>query len=147
MNTQTVIQQVEWEAARVTLLAIRVAVFVEEQGVPVELEQDQHDQRAIHLLASDRDGRPVGTARLLANGQIGRMAVLPAWRKLGIGRAMLRQLMELAAAQGLCSVFLHAQCQAEPFYSRLGFVAEGEVFEDAGIPHRCMRAPTRLDCR
>lgn len=144
---ETVIQQVDWEARQATLLAIRVAVFVDEQGVPPELEHDEHDRRAIHLLASNHEGRPVGTARLLTDGHIGRMAVLPAWRNRGIGTAMLRRLLQIAAGQGLSSVFLHAQCQAEPFYARLGFTAKGGVFQDAGIPHRCMRAPTGLNCR
>jgi len=144
---QTMIQQVDWETRRATLLAIRIAVFVEEQGVPAELEHDQHDLEAVHLLATDGDGHAVGTARLLADGHIGRMAVLPAWRHQGIGTAMLHRLMRIAADQGRPSVFLHAQCQAEPFYARLGFVADGGVFDDAGIPHRCMRAPTDLDSR
>jgi predicted GNAT family N-acyltransferase len=135
-----VIAQVDWNQKKPVLLAIRFAVFVDEQGVPAELEQDALDPDAIHLLATSQVGEPVATARMLADGHIGRMAVLPGWRRRGIGAAMLRRLIEIASAQGRREVFLHAQCQAEPFYRRLGFVAEGEEFQDAGISHRRMRA-------
>jgi predicted GNAT family N-acyltransferase len=134
-----IIRQVAWDAGKNDLLAIRNAVFVDEQGVPAELEHDAHDRHAIHLLATTQDGRPVATARMLDDGHIGRMAVLPEWRNRGIGSAVLQELIRMAAAQGHDSVFLHAQCAAEPFYGHLGFSAEGGIFEDAGIPHRCMR--------
>jgi predicted GNAT family N-acyltransferase len=138
-----VIRQVTWDSHEAELYRIRHVVFVVEQGVPVELERDAHDPQALHLLALTADGRPVGTARMLADGHIGRMAVLRAWRNQGIGSALLERLVQLARQQGRSSVFLHAQCQAEPFYARLGFVAEGAVFQDAGIDHRCMRLPLR----
>ena len=128
-----------WRTSREDLLRIRYAVFVDEQGVPAELEQDAHDQDALHLLAVSADGEGVGTARMLPDGHIGRMAVLPAWRGRGIGTALLRALLDAARQMGRHEVFLHAQCRAEPFYQRLGFVAEGEIFDDAGIDHRCMR--------
>ncbi|MGB5200693.1 MAG: GNAT family N-acetyltransferase, partial [Sedimenticolaceae bacterium] len=134
------IAQVDWNQKRSVLLAIRFAVFVDEQGVPAELEQDSRDPDAIHLLASSQAGEPVATARLLPDGHIGRMAVMPGWRRRGIGAAMLRRLIEIAAAQGRRQVFVNAQCRAEPFYRRLGFIAEGEEFQDAGISHRRMRA-------
>ena len=136
----TVIAQVDWNQKKPVLLAIRFAVFVDEQGVPPELEQDARDPDAIHLLATSQVGEPIATARMLADGHIGRMAVLPDWRRRGVGAALLRRLIEIASAQGRREVFLHAQCQAEPFYRRLGFVAEGEEFQDAGISHRRMRA-------
>jgi len=136
----TVIAQVDWNQKKPVLLAIRFAVFVDEQGVPPELEQDARDPDAIHLLATSQVGEPIATARMLADGHIGRMAVLPDWRRRGVGAALLRRLIEIASAQGRREVFLHAQCQAEPFYRRLGFVAEGEEFQDAGISNRRMRA-------
>ncbi|MGD8957429.1 MAG: GNAT family N-acetyltransferase [Chromatiaceae bacterium] len=135
-----VITQVDWNQKKLELLTIRFAVFVDEQGVPAELEQDDRDPGAIHLLVTSQAGEPIATARMLADGQIGRMAVLPDWRRRGIGAAMLRRLVAIASAQGRREVFLHAQCQAEPFYRRLGFIAEGEEFQDAGISHRLMRA-------
>ena len=132
------ILRTDWARHRAELMAIRHRVFVEEQGVPVELEHDAHDASALHLLAL-ADGDPVGTARMLADGHIGRMAVLPGWRRHGIGTEMLRELVAVAAERGLTGPFLHAQCTAIPFYRRLGFVPEGGVFEDAGIEHRLMR--------
>lgn len=131
------ISLIDWEQGRSSLLRIRHEVFVEEQGVPVELEHDAQDRDARHLLVSI-DGQPVATARMLADGHIGRMAVLREWRRRGIGTAMLRRLIGLARADGLVEVVLNAQVVAEPFYQGLGFDARGGLFEDAGIAHRQM---------
>ena len=137
--TEIRIEQVDWGDYKEQLLEIRYQVFVEEQGVPLELEHDTYDADAIHLLVINRTGDAVATARLLAGGHIGRMAVLPQWRNRGIGTALLRQLLDIATLQGVSSVILHAQCRAVAFYERLGFVAEGPVFKDAGIDHQSMR--------
>lgn len=136
---------VDWHLQQQQLLAIRIAVFVDEQGVPAQMEHDQHDAVAIHLLATVDGGTPVATARLLPDGHIGRMAVLKDWRGQGIGTAMLRALTGIARRNGHDSVFLHAQCQAEAFYARLGFRSEGGVFDDAGIDHRRMTLPLGQD--
>jgi predicted GNAT family N-acyltransferase len=132
------VNPVTWDDTRDTLLGIRFKVFVEEQGVPPELEADTLDAHARHLLVRNPQGQAVATARLLDDGHIGRMAVLAGYRGKGIGTRMLRQLLWMAEEAGLPRVHLNAQCNAERFYQRLGFVAEGEVFEDAGIPHRRM---------
>ncbi len=132
------IEQVAWGSAGNALLAIRHAVFVIEQGVPAELEHDADDADALHLLVRDDSGTAIATARLLRNGHIGRMAVLPAWRGRGIGRALMQHLIRHAEHRGLEQLFLHAQCQAEPFYRRFGFVAQGDVFDEAGIAHQTM---------
>jgi predicted GNAT family N-acyltransferase len=129
---------VDWSRHRKDLLAIRYTVFVGEQGVPIELERDEYDERALHLLVTDPDGQPIGTARMLPEGHVGRMAVLPAWRKQGIGSAMLRELIRIAGENGIDRLFLNAQCEAEAFYRRLGFSSEGGIFVDAGIDHRRM---------
>lgn len=117
---------------------IRETVFVQEQSVPLELEWDEYDEHAYHLLAFDGD-TAVATARLLANGKIGRMAVLPEWRNQGIGSALLKHLVGKASQYRLPQVQLSAQATAIPFYERQGFVVCSEVYEDAGIPHRDMR--------
>ena len=127
-----------WTAARDELRAIREAVFIEEQKVPRELEWDGLDDTAVHVLARAADGRPIGTARMLADGRIGRMAVLATWRGRGVGSALLRALLAVAQERGL-SPYLEAQTHAIPFYERFGFRAHGPVFDDAGIPHRHMR--------
>ena len=121
-----------------TVLAIRRIVFIEEQGVSVEEEVDGKDGEAIHLLAVDAEGAPIGTARMLANGHIGRMAVLPKWRGRGVGSAMLKRLLATARRRQLPTPFLNAQVSAVNFYRRLGFETQGEEFMDAGIRHRRM---------
>lgn len=134
-----VVRPADWKRERRQLLGIRFAVFVDEQGVPPELEPDDNDADACHVLATIRDGESIGTARLLMNGHIGRMAVLAHARRQGVGSALLQHLVEVARERGLQQVFLHAQLKAMPFYARHGFVAHGPVFDDAGIDHRAMR--------
>jgi len=125
------------------LRAVRETVFVQEQRVPVELELDELDPRSRHVLARDRDGRAIGTARLTPEGRIGRMAVLREWRGSGVGSALLHALLRLAREDGRDGVALNAQVEAIPFYARHGFVAQGERFMEAGIEHQAMRL--RLD--
>lgn len=128
-----------FERDRRDLLAVREAVFVVEQRVPPELEVDDDDPRSIHVIARDPDGRPIGTGRLTPDGRIGRMAVLREWRGRGVGSAILRSLIETARQRGAAELTLSSQVAAEPFYAGFGFVAEGEPYDDAGIPHRTMR--------
>jgi len=137
-RTDFTLAQLTFAEARPAIEAIRRQVFIEEQQVPEELEWDGLDEDALHLLVTAGDGTPVATARLLSNGHIGRMAVLPRWRGQGAGAAMLQRLLEMARAQQLPRVFLNAQISAEGFYARAGFHSEGETFMDAGIPHKRM---------
>jgi predicted GNAT family N-acyltransferase len=135
-----------WPADAATLASIRRRVFVEEQGVPAELEWDGRDADCAHVLALvNRD--PVGTGRLMPTGKIGRLAVLASSRRHGVGSRMLRRLTELARERGLREVYLHAQVSALPFYAAHGFVAEGPEFEEAGIAHRRMRLALAADPR
>jgi predicted GNAT family N-acyltransferase len=134
---------VTWATGREDLMAVRFAVFVDEQGVPPALEADADDDRALHLLARTPAGIGIGTARLLPNGHIGRMAVLPDWRRRGIGGRLLDGAITAARRLGLHEARLHAQCHAIGFYARHGFRAEGPVFVEAGIDHRLMRLPLR----
>lgn len=113
-------------------------MFVVEQRVPEELEWDELDERAYHVLATSEAGDAVGTGRLNLDGRIGRMAVLREWRGRGVGSAILQALLALAAKEGCTSVRLHAQVQALEFYRRFGFRATGPQFDEAGIPHRTM---------
>jgi predicted GNAT family N-acyltransferase len=129
---------VRWRKKEGVLADIRRRVFVEEQGVPPELEWDGRDASARHVLALTDPGEPVGCGRLLANGHIGRLAVLPALRRRGIGGALLEALVAHARARGRRKVFLHAQVRAVPFYREHGFRPAGPVFLDAGILHRYM---------
>lgn len=132
------IRQAIWPEDRELLRQVREPVFVEEQGVPLEMEWDDDDIMAFHLVALDGLQQPIGTARLLGNGQIGRMAVLSEWRKQGIGAALLARLLQQAEITGQPKLFLHAQTEAEGFYAKAGFTAVGRVFHEADIPHRKM---------
>jgi predicted GNAT family N-acyltransferase len=129
----------DWEYDQDWLRRIRSEVFVSEQGVPEHLEWDGKDRTALHLIAEDRNGKVIGTARLLRDGRIGRMAVVASRRRSGIGSALLTRLLDIARHEHLPEVHLHAQCDAVAFYQRFGFEAEGDVFEEAGIPHQAMR--------
>lgn len=119
---------------------VRTEVFIEEQDVSQEEEWDGLDDQCLHVLALDDNDDPVGTARLLPEGKIGRMAVLKPWRGKGVGAAMLELLMQEAESRGFAVVRLAAQVHAMPFYEKFGFTAYGEEFMDAGIPHYWMKA-------
>ena len=146
MSEPLEIRVADWPADADTVASIRRRVFVEEQGVPAELEWDGRDPECAHVLALvNRD--PVGTGRLLPTGKIGRLAVLASSRRHGVGSRLLRRLTELARERGLPEVHLHAQVSALPFYAAHGFVAEGREFEEAGIAHRRMRLALAADPR
>src|SRR5688572_16146251 len=132
------IELMSWEQARAHASPIRFTVFVEEQGVPFEIELDEYDPLSVHAVVFDQ-GKPVATGRLLPDGHIGRMAVLKEWRGRGIGALMLTRLIERAKARGDREVVLSAQIHAAPFYAAHGFVAHGEEYMEAGIRHQEMR--------
>jgi predicted GNAT family N-acyltransferase len=122
-------------------LGLRHEVFVVEQGVPAELEMDELDRLATHLVAI-RAGQVVGTLRILEEGavaKIGRVAVLAALRRTGIGARLMQRAVESISGKGFSEIVLHAQVSVQSFYQRLGYVAEGDVFDEAGIPHVAMR--------
>jgi len=119
-------------------MRVREAVFVMEQGVPLEIERDEWDACSDHALAFAADGRAVATGRLLPDGHVGRMAVLPGWRKRGVGGAILNALLERARERGMRRIVLNAQTHAAPFYARHGFRSFGDEFMEAGIPHVAM---------
>ena len=122
--------------------ALRTRVFVDEQGVPPEIEQDAADATAVHVLSRDGSGRVVATGRLLVHGRtagIGRMAADAAVRGRGHGAAVLAELHRQAVLRGVTEIELHAQLTARGFYERAGYVAVGEEYEEAGIAHVTMR--------
>jgi predicted GNAT family N-acyltransferase len=123
-----------WDADRQVLERIRREVFVREQGIPESEEWDGEDAASVHVLAT-LNREPVGTGRLNPAGKIGRIAVMSGTRGRGIGTRILRCLILEARRHGIREPYLHAQVQAVPFYERLGFSREGEVFDEAGIPH------------
>jgi len=134
-------------AEREAVFAIRMTVFVEEQGVPPEEELDAYDVTASHFLVRRTpDTGPagiVGTARLLdkghGTGKIGRVAILREHRGKGLGALLMQRVEQDAKAAGYTELILEAQCYAIPFYEKLGYTAEGDIFLDCDIEHRLMR--------
>lgn len=128
-----------WHDLQKLASPLRTEVFVDEQKVPAEMEWDEDDKTALHCVAVNRMGMPLATGRLLQHApgvaRIGRMAVKKPMRGSDLGRRVLQALMDAARARGDQQVLLHAQCSAEGFYQRSGFVPHGAVFEEAGIAH------------
>lgn len=123
------------------LYALRHAVFVDEQCVPVEEERDAADDTADHVVAV-LDGAVVATGRLVTQdgvGVVGRMAVLPEARRRGVGAAVLGLLERRARERRLPAVELHAQVHAADFYRRAGYLPVGEPYDEVGIAHQTMR--------
>jgi|TARA_B110000196_G_C21068390_1_gene626148 predicted GNAT family N-acyltransferase len=132
------IREAGWETDGDVLQDIRRRVFIIEQHVPKDEEWDGQDEKGWHFIATEKDDVPIGTARLLPSGQIGRMAVLEEYRRHGVGRALLEQAIEKARHLGMQDLFLHVQLHALHFYEAVGFSLEGEEFIEAGIAHRKM---------
>ncbi len=128
------IRIMQWDEAKDLAYPIRLTVFVHEQGVPEELELDDDDAMAWHVVVLDH-GKAIATGRLLKNGKIGRLAVLKEYRGLGLGSELLKTLVSYGRQEEIKQFFLHAQTTAIGFYERHGFNAIGLPFEEAGIDH------------
>ena len=130
-----------WAEASQEAYLVRQKVFIQEQGVPEDMELDELDSTSKHALAYEGPVC-VGTARLARldhhHAQIGRMAVLSTFRHRGIGKAILKHLIALAQAEGVLTLVLHSQVSVMPFYAKLGFIEEGPIYDEAGILHRNM---------
>lgn len=144
-RSEITIQPIQNEGELLQALAIREVVFIEEQHVPEGIERDAEDARAYHVLALHA-GHAIGTGRLVILpeapkgrggtwGQVGRMAVLQAHRKAGVGSRLLTALEEEARRRGVEHITLHSQLYALEFYRKYGYEPVGTVFEEAGIPH------------
>ena len=116
------------------ICAIRHEVFVDEQNVSEELEIDGLDGEAKHVLAFV-NGVPIGTGRVLIDGNIGRVAVIKNYRGHGIGKLIMKELIKWAQDKSLEKVWLSSQWHAHSFYIDLGFVCVGEIYIEAGIDH------------
>jgi len=134
-----VIAIVSWSEKQAELTSIRRAVFIEEQNVPESIELDGSDPDYIHVLATDTNGRPVGTARINCKGRIGRMAVLQNCRRQGIGRKMIQKLIDHGRNNSITDFHVSSQITAIGFYRKLGFEPSGEEFLEAGIKHINMK--------
>jgi predicted GNAT family N-acyltransferase len=132
------VESASWSAKENSIRQIRTEVFIREQCIPEDEEFDEADLTAVHVLVRNPAGEAVGTARLIENRKIGRVAVLKPWRGRGAGAAMIRHLMQVAREKGATCIELDAQTYAIPFYERLGYLTQGDEFMDAGIPHKKM---------
>ncbi len=131
-----------WSQARSRVLPLRIAVFVDEQRVPIEMEEDEHDAVSFHAWIENASGEVIATGRLLPDGHLGRIAVARSCRGQGYGGAILEHLISAARDRGMAALALHAQTSALPFYEKFGFQPEGEVFMEAGIAHQLMTRQT-----
>lgn len=134
-----------WHALAEGARQVRTEVFLQEQRIPVEMEWDEEDAKAVHVVAYNRLGMPLATGRLLQHApgvaRVGRMAVNRVQRGAGLGRDLLHALLQAAEQRGDREVMLHAQRSAEGFYAGEGFVPHGAPFDEAGIPHVEMVKP------
>jgi predicted GNAT family N-acyltransferase len=124
----------DWQKDNADIRRVREAVFIAEQSVPPELEWDAEDASALHFLALEGDFA-VGTARLLPDGEIGRLSVLRDWRGLNVGDALLNAVIAEAELRDLKQQKLSAQVYATAFYERFGFTVVSDEFLEAGLPH------------
>ena len=127
-----------WEQDSAAIRAVRNAVFSVEQGISETLDFDGRDHECVHVLARVGEGETIGTARMLPDGHVGRIAVHKEWRGRGVGTRLVEYLTEVARGRGFAEIHLHSQVQATEFYSRLGFEARGDTFMEAGIEHVLM---------
>lgn len=141
MSHPFTVSLVTWHDAEPLLKSVREAVFINEQGVPAELEWDGADENCRHALALSHQGDAIGCGRMLANGHIGRIAVLPPWRKQKVGTAIMEALLAYARTHEYAQVDVDAQTQAVAFYHTFGYRENGEAFMDAGLPHIKMVLP------
>ena len=113
---------------------IRIEVFSKEQGVPQELEFDGLDSGAIHSIALD-ENTEIGTGRMLSDGHIGRIAVKKQYRGNGIGKMIMKSLIDEAIKMQFAEVWLSSQYHAKGFYEKLGFTEIGDIYKEADIDH------------
>lgn len=110
--------------------AVREAVFVKEQGYAPEVEFDEFDAKAWHVVAMD-DTKPIATGRLyMDKGEfyLGRVAVLPEYRGFGVGDAVVRLLLDRSLMAGAPGIHICAQSYAKNLYTKFGF-------KEAGAPY------------
>jgi len=135
MGNPFTVSLVCWHDGEPLLKSIREAVFVREQGVPSELEWDGLDDNCRHALALSHQGDAIGCGRMFTNGHIGRISVLPQWRKQKVGTAIMEALLDYARAHNYKKVDVDAQTYTLPFYHSFGFAEHGKEFMEAGLPH------------
>lgn len=135
MLAKVVIKEGRWQELASQLKQIRTEVFIKEQCVPAYIEWDEYDEEAIHLLALDEKNQPIGCARILKHGRVGRMAVAKTWRGSGLGKALLEKAIEVCRRLKMPKINISSQTHAIKFYEKAGFVVTSEAYIDANIWH------------
>ncbi|WP_274655040.1 GNAT family N-acetyltransferase [Paenibacillus humicola] len=134
------VEKVKGTEGRNDAFRVRSAVFVGEQGVPPELELDELEDEAEHIVVYS-GSRPIGAGRVRlvdGAGKLERICVLAEYRSQGIGQMIVRELESIARSKGAAKAKLNSQTHAEPFYAKLGYVTVSAIFMDAGMPHVTM---------
>ncbi|WP_137166785.1 GNAT family N-acetyltransferase [Salinimonas lutimaris] len=134
------IKTVDWASAREQLVKLREKVFVLEWQLPRSAEFDSDDEQAFHIIVS-ADNKPVATARLTRNGEIGRVAILLGFRNLEVYKTLFSALLEQATAIQIAQVTLHCDLTSVEYHTELGFRPAGPAFMDAGIARLPMSCP------
>ena len=130
----------DWDQLQQDARLIRELVFIVEQNIPEQDEWDDQDAISQHFVVYDRD-QPVATARLLQNNSVGRVAVIQKYRGQGIGRMIMLDIIRYAQQQPRPFLKLSSQVHAISFYEKLGFVTQGDPYDEWGIPHIEMMMP------
>jgi predicted GNAT family N-acyltransferase len=138
MSHAFIVRAADWKHDEAAIAEVRRQVFIAEQGVPEALEWEEQDAQCHWFIAVASARKVIGIVRLTDAARIGRMAVMPGWRRRGVGRALLDAVLHAALALGFGQAQLSAQTHAIGFYARRGFIAQGPEYLDAGIPHRTM---------
>lgn len=133
MGNPFTVSLIGWHDGEPLLRSIREAVFIHEQGIPDTLEWDGLDENARHALALSLQGNAIGCGRILPNGHIGHIAVLPQWRRQKAGTAIMEALLDYARTQGYPQVSADAQPSSMPFYRKFGFAEQGEALANKGL--------------
>ncbi|NIE97362.1 GNAT family N-acetyltransferase [Acinetobacter sp. Tr-809] len=128
------IKQGNWDQLQHDAKLIRILVFIQEQGIAEADEWDEQDAISQHFVIYDQD-QPIATARLLQNNSVGRVAVLKAYRGQGLGQMIMLDIIAFAKQQGRAFLHLSSQVHAMSFYQQLGFVVQGDEYDECGIPH------------
>lgn len=137
------INKVEWDRQKNELQQIRERVFVYELHIPKRVEFDNLDKLALHVLVTDDSFCPVATARLCNDGLIGRLAVLPDHRNRNVYCSLLNYIFDIAEEQGIESISVNCVLHEVERFKRNGFIKQGNVFMEAGIPRQRMKCPVR----
>lgn len=124
----------------IKVFTVRAIVFIEEQGVPYNIEHDAHDSTAIHILGEE-NGEPFGAGRIRAVGEyakLERIAIRKSYRGKGLSHKLTEFMIKVAKEQGFKKFKVHAQAYLADFYKKHRFEIVGDMFKEAGIDHYLM---------